>query len=152
MKLPKNALRFTLLGLALLFLTSNTYAQTKQLKRPKSKVKIYSVDNFVTQSFDLYDKVYKYDGYAAAGTPLDDDDIDVVTQGDDDMNDAYDISTPQGEDKTSDHNQLQEVINWLQAKGADKVVIGTLIEMKAAREKSKSEPARDPWRSLQSCK
>ena len=30
------------------------------------------------ESFDLYDKVYIYDGYAKAGTPLDDSDIDVL--------------------------------------------------------------------------
>lgn len=53
-------------------------AQTKQIKRPKSRVGVSSVDRFVQESFDLYDKVYKYDGYAAAGTPLDDNDIDVL--------------------------------------------------------------------------
>jgi hypothetical protein len=31
-------------------------AQTKKIKRPKSKVGIYSVDNFVGESFDLFDK------------------------------------------------------------------------------------------------
>ncbi|WP_299228670.1 OmpA family protein [uncultured Psychroserpens sp.] len=55
-------------------------AQTKKIKRPKSSVGISSVDNFVRESFDLYDKVYKYDGYAAAGTPLDDEDIDVLEE------------------------------------------------------------------------
>ncbi|MEO1032710.1 MAG: OmpA family protein [Bacteroidota bacterium] len=53
-------------------------AQTKKIKRPKSRVGVASVDNFVRESFDLYDKVYKYDGYAASGTPLEDDDIDVL--------------------------------------------------------------------------
>ena len=60
MKSPKNALRISLLGIAFLFFISNTFAQTKQLKRPKSKVGVSSVDNFVGQSFDIYDKVYKY--------------------------------------------------------------------------------------------
>lgn len=85
MKLPESALRISLLGIALLFFISNTYAQTKQLKRPKNKAGISSVDNFVTQSFDLYDKVYKYDGYAAAGTPLEDEDIDVLEDALDDL-------------------------------------------------------------------
>ena len=85
MKLPKNALRIILLGLVTVFFISHAYSQTKQLKRPKSSVGIRSVDNFVTQSFDLYDKVYKYDGYAAAGTPLDDDDIDTLEDTLDDL-------------------------------------------------------------------
>jgi len=55
-------------------------AQTKKIKRPKSRVGISSVDTFVRESFDLYDKVYKYDGYAASGTPLDDSDIDVLEE------------------------------------------------------------------------
>ncbi|MBF8150110.1 OmpA family protein [Winogradskyella sp. F6397] len=60
--------------------TSNLEAQTKKLKRPKSKVRISSVDNFVQKSFNIYDKVYKYDGYAASGTSLDDEDIDVLEE------------------------------------------------------------------------
>lgn len=63
-----------------LFLASNLNAQTKKLKRPKSSVGISSVDSFVKESFDLYDKVYKYDGYAAAGTPLEDEDLDVLEE------------------------------------------------------------------------
>ncbi|OZV67116.1 OmpA family protein [Winogradskyella aurantia] len=60
-------------------------AQTKKLKRPRGKVGISSVDNFVQESFDLYDKVYKYDGYAAAGKSLDDEDIDVLEDGIEDV-------------------------------------------------------------------
>ncbi|MDN3493805.1 OmpA family protein [Winogradskyella bathintestinalis] len=55
-------------------------AQTKKIKRPKSKVGISSVDNFVQTSFNLYDKVYKYDGYAATETPLEDEDLDVLEE------------------------------------------------------------------------
>ncbi|WP_298900065.1 OmpA family protein [uncultured Psychroserpens sp.] len=65
---------------AFLFIIPLSYSQTKKIKRPKSRVGISSVDNFVRESFDLYDKVYMYDGYAAAGTPLDDDDIDVLEE------------------------------------------------------------------------
>ena len=61
-----------------LLLNFDTEAQTKKIKRPKSRVGIHSVDSFVQESFDLYDKVYMYDGYAEAGTPLDDSDIDVL--------------------------------------------------------------------------
>lgn len=55
-------------------------AQTKKLKRPKKRVGISSVDTFVRESFDLYDKVYMYDGYAAAGKSLEDEDIDVLEE------------------------------------------------------------------------
>ena len=64
--------------LVFLIISPTLDAQTKRIKRPKSRVGVYSVDKFVQESFDLYDKVYKYDGYAEAGTPLDDDDIDVL--------------------------------------------------------------------------
>lgn len=62
------------------FVIPSLEAQTKQIKRPKGRVGISSVDNFVQKSFNLYDKVYKYDGYAASGTPLDDGDIDVLEE------------------------------------------------------------------------
>ncbi|MCK8480776.1 OmpA family protein [Psychroserpens algicola] len=65
---------------AILIFCPQLHSQTKKLKRPKSRVGISSVDTFVGESFDLYDKVYKYDGYAQAGTPLDDDDIDVLEE------------------------------------------------------------------------
>jgi OOP family OmpA-OmpF porin len=43
--------------ICILFLVSPVLdAQTKKIKRPKSKVGIYSVDNFVGESFDLFDK------------------------------------------------------------------------------------------------
>ncbi|WP_321262614.1 OmpA family protein [Psychroserpens sp.] len=64
----------------ILFFLSTSVAQTKKIKRPKSSVGISSVDTFVRESFDIYDKVYKYDGYAASGTPLEDEDIDVLEE------------------------------------------------------------------------
>lgn len=85
MKFLKNAQSILILGLLFLFLTPSSDAQTKQLKRPKSRVGISSVDSFVQESFDIYDKVYKYDGYAEAGTPLDDEDIDVLEDALDDL-------------------------------------------------------------------
>ncbi|GAB5401336.1 MAG: hypothetical protein Aureis2KO_29210 [Aureisphaera sp.] len=74
----KTSLRISVTLALLLFVGSSIQAQTKRIKRPKSSVGIYSVDTFVRNSFDIYDKVYRYDGYAKAGTPLDDDDIDVL--------------------------------------------------------------------------
>lgn len=85
MKLPKNALRIILYAAVFVFFTSNGYTQTKKIKRPKSTVGIRSVDVFVGDSFNIYDKVYMYDGYAATGTPLDDEDIDVLEDALDDL-------------------------------------------------------------------
>ena len=67
-----------LILLVFLFFIPQSYAQTKKIKRPKNRVGISSVDRFVRESFDLYDKVYKYDGYAETGKPLEDEDIDVL--------------------------------------------------------------------------
>ncbi len=73
------SLKITFITL-LLITSASIEAQTKRIKRPKSTVGVYNVDKFVRESFDLYDKVYKYDGYAKAGTPLDDHDIDVLEE------------------------------------------------------------------------
>lgn len=80
MKTLNQSFKITAILIAFLFSNSNLEAQTKKIKRPKSRIGVSSVDTFVQESFDLYDKVYKYDGYAAAGTPLDDDDIDVLEE------------------------------------------------------------------------
>jgi len=64
--------------LLFIFFSSAIDAQTKRLKRPNSRVGAINIDRFVKESFDLYDKVYMYDGYAAAKTPLNDNDIDVL--------------------------------------------------------------------------
>ncbi|WGK65418.1 OmpA family protein [Croceiramulus getboli] len=60
-------------------------AQTKKIKRPSGSIGVSSVDQFVSDSFRLYDKVYRYDGYAQAGTPLSDEDIDVLEAALDDV-------------------------------------------------------------------
>tara|TARA_R110002073_G_scaffold139232_3_gene289459 strand:- start:12476 stop:13969 length:1494 start_codon:yes stop_codon:yes gene_type:complete len=68
----------------LLFISSTMLAQTKRLKRPNSAVGIFKVDDFVSRSFNIYDRVYQYDGYAKQGKALEDDDyeamIDVVDE------------------------------------------------------------------------
>ena len=86
----KFSLKFTVAILTLVFILpfQNLEAQakkTKKLKRPSSRVGISSVDTFVRESFDLYDKVYMYDGYAEAGTPLEDKDLDVLEVAIDDV-------------------------------------------------------------------
>ena len=85
MKTSSSVCKFVCSLTLLFFVIPNIDAQTKKIKRPKSRVGITSVDNFVQNSFDIYDKVYRYDGYAKAGTPLDDSDIDVLEDALDDL-------------------------------------------------------------------
>lgn len=85
MKIPKSAISILSFWMAFVFITPNLEAQTKQIKRPKSRTGVNSVDTFVSESFDIYDKVYKYDGYAESGTPLEDEDIDVLEDALDDL-------------------------------------------------------------------
>ncbi len=74
----------TLKSLSILFVSilfiNSAFSQTKKVKRPKSKVGISSVDRFVQESFDIYDKVYMYDEYAANEKPLTEDDIDILEE------------------------------------------------------------------------
>ncbi|MBD0777364.1 OmpA family protein [Maribacter sp. ANRC-HE7] len=71
----KSILALILFGF--LFLNS-IQSQEKRLKRPSGRVGIHSVDTFVRESFDLYDKVYLYDNYAQEGKPLDEDDYETL--------------------------------------------------------------------------
>ena len=73
-----------LLVISCMFITQTTEAQTKKLKRPSSRVGISSTDTFVQRSFNLYDKVYMYDGYAESGKPLEDDDYEILIDAVDD--------------------------------------------------------------------
>jgi len=78
MKSPKNTVNVIIFWLALVFIVPNFEAQTKKLKRPKSNIGISSVDIFTSESFDIYEKIYKYDGYIKTGKALEDEDIDVL--------------------------------------------------------------------------
>lgn len=71
-------LKVALFLFGFLFISPVAQAQEKRLKRPSSRVGIYSVDTFVRESFDLYDKVYIYDNYAQEGKPLEDDDYEAL--------------------------------------------------------------------------
>ena len=73
-----------LLVISCMFITQSTEAQTKKLKRPSSRVGISSTDTFVQRSFNLYDKVYMYDGYSESGKPLEDDDYEILIDAVDD--------------------------------------------------------------------
>ena len=78
MRIPKSACSILLFWIAFVCITPHLTSQTKPLKQPGSKVGIYSVDKFASESFDIYDKVYKYNAYAQAGMPIEDEDIDVL--------------------------------------------------------------------------
>ena len=74
---------------------------------------------------------------------------------DEDMGEEnYDIGTPKKDNMNDeiDQLQLQKVIGWLRAKGADSSVIGTITEIKEASRPSPPEVVKDPWRALQSWK
>ena len=73
---PKLKLALFLFGI--LFISPSVQAQEKRLKRPSSRVGIPSVDTFVRESFDLYDRVYIYDNYAQEGKPLEEDDYEAL--------------------------------------------------------------------------
>ncbi len=93
----------------------------KRLKRPSSRVGIYSVDSFVQNSFDIYDKVYMYDGYAEQGKPLTDDDIDVLERALDDLADLS-ASTPDILSDIDGANALKKAKATLQINRAKKAL------------------------------
>lgn len=142
MKSLKNAHRILIFGTILLFVVPSLEAQTKRIKRPKSRVGISSVDRFVQESFDIYDKVYKYDGYAEAGTPLDDEDIDVLEDALDDLQGLSD-SAPDILGDLDGANALKQAKATLQinkAKKALKYSIKTAKELLLGqRERDKEE-------------
>ena len=78
MKSIKYSHRVVTFCIVTLLLISVSHAQSKKLKRPKNTIGVSSVDSSVKESFDIYEKVYKYHGYAKAGTPLEDEDFDVL--------------------------------------------------------------------------
>ncbi len=77
MKLSKKIKLCTIL-FGFLLIGYSGQAQKKKLKRPSSRVGISSVDAFVKESFDLYDRVYIYDSYAEQDKPLEDDDYEIL--------------------------------------------------------------------------
>ncbi|WP_136483158.1 OmpA family protein [Cognatitamlana onchidii] len=85
MKSANNVRSIITLCVATILFLSVSQAQTKKIKRPKNPVGVSSVDIFVSESFDIYDKVYKYDGYAKSGTPLQDEDFDTLEAAIDDL-------------------------------------------------------------------
>ncbi len=146
MRIPKNARSIILFGVLFLFLVPNFEAQSKRLKRPNSRVGVSSVDRFVQESFDIYDKVYKYDGYAEAGTPLEDEDIDVLEDALDDLQGLSD-SAPDilsDLDGISVLKQGKATLQMNKAKKALKYSIKTAKELLLGqRERDKKEEESD---------
>ncbi|MEP2935865.1 MAG: OmpA family protein [Gilvibacter sp.] len=109
----KSTKQSTLFIICLLLTSSGMLAQkTKRIKRPSSRIGVYSADTFVRESFDIYDKTYRYDGYAQTGTPLTDDDIDVLERA---LSDAENLLT-----------SAPNVVGDLSGAGALKQAKGTL--------------------------
>ena len=141
MRPQKNALRIFFFGTLFMFITPNIYTQTKQLKRPKNTTGINSVDQFVKGSFNLYDKVYKYDGYIKTKTPLDDSDFDVLEDALDDLTGLSD-SAPDIIDDISGASVLKQAKATLQinkAKKALKYSIKTAKELLVGNKKDDEE-------------
>ena len=116
-------------------------AQTKRLKRPSSRVGIASVDTFVRESFDLYNKVYRFDRYAESGTPLSDDDyellIDAVEDGERVLAKAPDAVSDL--DGAGVLKQGKGTLQLNRAKKALKYSIKTAKNLIAGRKKSQEE-------------
>ncbi len=146
-KTPKRYnINILVFGLLLFFIIPTAQAQTKRIKRPKSTVGISSVDQFVRESFDLYDKVYKYDGYAKAGTPLSDDDIDTLEDALSDLN-GLSNSAPNILSDLGDGNALQKAKATLQINKAKKALRYSIKTAKELllnqRKRDKKEPEDD---------
>jgi len=127
--------------LVISLLPINSIAQTKKIKRPSSRVGINSVDRFVRESFELYDKVYMYDGYAAAGKPLSDDDIDVLENALDDLA-GLSASAPDVISDTQGTGALKQAKATLQINRSKKALKYSIKTGKAllAGEGKKKEP------------
>lgn len=88
-----NVQRLACISMLFLLLAPTLQAQTKRIKRPHGSIGVSSADRFVRESFDLYDKVYRYESYAENGTPLSEDDINVLEYALDDV-DGLLLSAP----------------------------------------------------------
>ena len=117
---PNRTLVFTLVC-TLLCMPFAEAQKKKRLKRPSSRVGIYSVDSFVQNSFDIYDKVYMYDGYAEQGKSLSDDDIDVLERALDDLS-ALSESAPDILSDLDGANALKKAKATLQINRAKKAL------------------------------
>lgn len=70
MKLPINTINILFLWMAFVFIIPNTEAQTKQIKYPINKVGASSDATVIYESYDIYNKVYKYVDFDESGTQM----------------------------------------------------------------------------------
>lgn len=138
-------LRSLLVIFAFLMIVPQLEAQTKRIKRPRGSIGVASADRFVRESFDLYDKVYKYDGYAENGTPLTDDDLNTLEYALDDANGLL-TSAPNviaDLDGAGVIKQAKGVAQINKAKKALKYCIETIPKLLAGRESKEGEDTGD---------
>lgn len=136
-----NSLRIFLTTFIFLMIAPQLEAQTKRIKRPRGSIGVYSADKFVRESFDIYDKVYRYDGYAEAGKPLTDDDINTLEYA---LNDAEGImaSAPNviaDLDGAGVLKQAKGVAQINKAKKALRYCIETIPKLLAGRDSKEGE-------------
>lgn len=141
MKLQKSSTPVFIMTFLLICTFQIGEAQGKKLKRPKNTVGVSSVDHFVRNSFDIYDKVYTYDGYAQNGTPLSDEDLDVLEDAMDDMT-ALSESAPNIIDDLDGVGILKQgkaTLNMNKAKKALKYSITTTKRLLTEHQKRQPE-------------
>ncbi|MGV6832429.1 MAG: OmpA family protein [bacterium] len=142
MTINRLKLKVGVLTLALVLCANFIYSQTKRIKRPSSRVGVSSVDRFVQNSFDIYDKVYRYDSYAAQGKSLEDEDIDVLENA---LTDLEELSTS-APDIISDLDgvgmlkQGKATLQMNRAKKALKYSITTAKKLLTEKRAPKEEP------------
>jgi len=139
----KLSLKLNIAFLAMVFIFSSQQlkAQTKKLKRPSTSVGISKVDKFVRESFNLYDKVYKYDGHAKSGKQLEDDDYEVLIDVVDESNSVL-SSAPSAVSSLNGAGVLKQGKGTLQINRAKKALrysLKTAKDLLKARKKGGEE-------------
>ena len=141
---PKN-LHLLCASFIFLFIAPQLQAQTKRIKRPRGSIGVSSADRFVRESFDLYDKVYRYDGYLESGTSLSDDDIDILEAAIDDV-DGLLLSAPNviaDLDGAGVIKQSKGVLQINKAKKALRYCAETIPKLLAGRKSGESDESED---------
>ncbi|NQX76954.1 OmpA family protein [Gilvibacter sp.] len=141
---PKN-LHLLCASFIFLFIAPQLQAQTKRIKRPRGSIGVSSADRFVRESFDLYDNVYRYDGYLESGTSLYDEDIDILEAAIDDV-DGLLLSAPNviaDLDGAGVIKQSKGVLQINKAKKALRYCAETIPKLLAGRKSGESDETED---------
>lgn len=102
----------TLMGMLaiLLFNVAIGFSQPKRLSEPKRISNIKTVDHFVTQSFDLYNKIYVYDSLTTAGVEIPSElEAEVVTRAEKNIDSLLEVLPDLFEDLTDDGAYLKKL-------------------------------------------